>query len=502
MTDRGTVWAGALGGLIAFAALNVLAMARGVGGFEYPLDDPYIHLAMADQIARGGYGVNAGEYASAASSPLYPLLFAPFADTDIQRWLPLIWNAVAIITAGALFGWTIARAGLGTAGIALAAIAPFALNMYVTAFTGMENMLHGVASLMIVVGLWQLAENQRVTALLIAGTFLAPAFRLEGAALALAGGGAAVLMGHVRLGIALSLLAALPVALFSGFLISIGLEPLPNSVVAKLSEVSSGAAELHARIIAKFMLNLTTDAGKLLFLTTLGLLVFTLMARRAHPHRAIFGLAVAASSLAHLAVGNIGWMDRYENYILISTVAALGLLACVPTASRVALIAAVFGASAFIYLPGVQKSYQWNMRAMQLQQAQMARFAKEHARVAVAVNDLGHVVWRNPDYVLDLWGLASSDALNKRLSDPAPGWADAMVNDVPLAMIYERWLGDAVGPGWVALGALNLSIPGAFLGGDSVTFYATTPDAVADLSAKLVDWSVELPPGATFEWAE
>ena len=51
--------------LLAFVALMAVAMARAGWVFEYPLDDVYIHMAMAEQIAAGGYGVNAGELASA-----------------------------------------------------------------------------------------------------------------------------------------------------------------------------------------------------------------------------------------------------------------------------------------------------------------------------------------------------------------------------------------------------------------------------------------------------
>ena len=57
----------------AFAALQAISWTL-AGGFEYPLDDVYIHLAMAEGIAQGTYGVNPGEAASASSSALWPLL--------------------------------------------------------------------------------------------------------------------------------------------------------------------------------------------------------------------------------------------------------------------------------------------------------------------------------------------------------------------------------------------------------------------------------------------
>ena len=80
--------------LLMLAAVQIIAAQRIGWVLEYPLDDVYIHLAMASEIAKGGYGVNSGEYASAASSALYPVLLSPFPDSELQRFLPVIWNLV------------------------------------------------------------------------------------------------------------------------------------------------------------------------------------------------------------------------------------------------------------------------------------------------------------------------------------------------------------------------------------------------------------------------
>jgi len=52
-----------LGAFLPFFGVIWLTIGQTGGYYEYPLDDPYIHLAMSEQIANGGYGVNAGEYA-------------------------------------------------------------------------------------------------------------------------------------------------------------------------------------------------------------------------------------------------------------------------------------------------------------------------------------------------------------------------------------------------------------------------------------------------------
>src|SRR5690606_4565753 len=48
------------------------------GTFVYPIDDPAIHLAVARRLAHDGtWGVVAGEFQSASSSPLWTVLLAP-----------------------------------------------------------------------------------------------------------------------------------------------------------------------------------------------------------------------------------------------------------------------------------------------------------------------------------------------------------------------------------------------------------------------------------------
>jgi hypothetical protein len=499
------VLAAVFGGLLAFAVLNAAAIWRSVGGFEYPLDDVYIHLAVAEQIAHGGYGVNAGEFASAASSPLYPFLLSPFADSSMQRWYPLFWNVASLIAASALFGLAVARANMGALGLFIAAIAPIALNMYVVAFTGMENMAHGAASLAIVLGLWKFMETGRIGGLLIAGVFLAPALRLEGAALALAAGGTVLVLGHVRAGIGLMALGLLPLVLFSGFLLSIGLGVLPNSVVAKLADGGSGDANLLLGAVGKFTRNVQTYGGRFLLALVVTLAVLSVAASRKNPRPAVFGLAVAVAGLAHLVFGSVGWMERYENYILISVAAALALmLSEMARGVKAVLLGAVMAAGIVTYMPYAKSVYVWNPRAIQSQQGEMARFAKAFADAPVAVNDLGYVSWRNPNYVLDLWGLASREALEARLGDAPQGWAGTLVDtkDVPLVMVYDNWLSDAISPNWVRLGTMSLAIPTAFLGGADVTFYATRPDGVATFAPLLREWAADLPVGTTFVFAE
>ncbi len=147
-----------------------------------------------------------------------------------------------------------------------------------------------------------------------------------------------------------------------------------------------------------------------------------------------------------------------------------------------------------------------NMRAIHLQHAEMARFAKAHVQGPVAVNDLGYVAWANPDYVLDWWGLASSEALSFRQAGDCKAWQSELADQhgVRVAMIYDTWLDCPLAEqGWVRLGSLwTDDAAGAFLGGPEVAFYARSKAEAAALQADIADWVADLPDGARFVAAD
>jgi hypothetical protein len=160
---------------------------------------------------------------------------------------------------------------------------------------------------------------------------------------------------------------------------------------------------------------------------------------------------------------------------------------------------AVAGAGA-AFLPELTRADVWSPRAVHLQQAQMARFARDVLKAPVAVNDVGRVAWGNDHYVLDLWGLVSAEARHVRLAPvpPAQGWGGPLAAEhgVEAAMFYNYWLGKSVAPDWVALADLTMRPGRGAFGGYDVTFYATGPQYVAPVAAALKRFAPTLPKGA------
>ncbi|HEV7762400.1 MAG TPA: hypothetical protein VGO78_25500, partial [Acidimicrobiales bacterium] len=89
-----------LGSYLGVVAVLVAAIWVWLDGvLVYVLDDPAIHLSVADELVRHGtWGVEAGSFQSASSSPLWTLLVAAglaVTPSGLEEWVPLVLNVLA-----------------------------------------------------------------------------------------------------------------------------------------------------------------------------------------------------------------------------------------------------------------------------------------------------------------------------------------------------------------------------------------------------------------------
>ncbi|SMR83218.1 hypothetical protein SAMN04488030_3132 [Aliiroseovarius halocynthiae] len=488
--------------VVAFALYQGVALFR-VGVFEYPLDDVYIHLAVAEQIAAGGYGVNPGEFTSPASSPIYPFLLTAFAGTAAQTWLPLFWNTLSLLLGAALWARIVSNTDASRGWmLAFAALGPLAFNFAGAAMVGMEHSLHILASLAVLRGLQIQMDEGRISWLLVAGMVLGPMVRFEG--LAVTGGGALALlvMGRWAVGVMLFSGAAALAAGFMIFLITLGLEPLPNSVMAKLAGAGNERFSFAA-LPLKALAQLSMSNKAVVLLVALFVAVTLLFSHGSARRGAVRALLLAAvfTGFGHLILGQFGWFERYELYAMAFT---MGLLMLVALGERNlqthrVLLVIGFGFLAVTYGNWMLRYGTNGPNAIYSSHGNMGRFVKDVYQKPVAVNDLGFVAWANPNYVLDLWGLASYEALLTRLDDPYPGWAADLVEakGIELAIIYEHWIDEGLGENWVKVGTLSFTGGTAFLGGFHVGFFATTPEAADKIRAQLTLFAPQVQGNAT-----
>jgi hypothetical protein len=517
--------------LAVIAGMTAAILALCQGHLVYSLDDPYISLALSDHIAHGHYGINAGEPASPSSSILYPFLLAAFAWAPWQDWVPLVVNSAAACAAGLLLAREFCRAGIAQTGHLIGATVLLvtlclATNVVGLVFTGLEHSLHLATSLFVVFGLARMLQTGSVPRGLAVAIFLLPLWRFEGAALAGLALVALAAAGHRRTALATGLLTGLAVGLYMVTMTRLGLPFLPSSVLVKSAfarQTAEGAVGLAAlwqgvwANLVKAADNLEAYPVFLLLAVVLAhpvLRGFRLLSGDAEWRRfrdeALFAGIVAGALLAHIFFGAWGWFARCEAYAVAIGVAgalvlwrralaaatarggfavAIGLLGLVCIGQRFLTVEAVTPvASLAIY----EQNYQ------------MRRFVVDFYRQPVGVNDIGWVSYRNPNYVLDLWGLGSETARLKRAdADRDPLWLDDLVaaHRIGVVMVYDQWFPEQIPASWRRLASLKSAhrMAAPF---DTVSIYATSAAAAPDALAALRAFGRTLGPGTTLTLRE
>ncbi len=508
------VWCGVpylLAALLVALQLAVI-LGRNGGHLTYSLDDPYIHLGVSESIARGHYGIHPREHSAPSSSILWPFLLAPGSFLALHEALPLALNLAALLATLVLFSRLMRRCRLhrvrgGEAFVAgLTSILVLVLNLTGLVLTGMEHSLQVVLALAVILGMIDTARGRPAPPYLLAAIVAGPLVRYESAALSAAAILLLLVGGRWRAALLAATGCLALVGLFSLFLVSLDLEPLPGPVLENV-EVTSGAgwSALPAHVGSRLKSILVVLPARVLACLTGILLAVALASSR---RDAALLLCGAVASLLHLGFGSFGGFARYEIYILASVVALLiyGLrrplrrlvTARGPAAGLLAagavLVPALSSYAAIAYLTP-QAAHNIHQ-----QHDQMHRFVTEHYGRPVAVNDLGRVSYRNPGYVLDLWGLSSREVRRARL-DGDPAWPAAFVEreGIELAMIYDSWFDGRVPASWRRIARLELRGKRITPGSATVSFYLTRPGPAGEIVQHLRRFRATLPADVALE---
>lgn len=481
------------------------------GHFVYIMDDPYIHLAMANRIQSGTYGINIGEFASPSSSPLWPLLLA-LVPSSLPGWelLPLLINLCCAWGILRIYGRALqlpqgnyAPSAVLLAGLILA----IAVDIVGLTVTGMEHALQVWVSLVAVAGIVQLERGGEFPRLALLALIAGPLIRYENMSVT----GPACLylmfMGHWRKAVLVGVAVALPLAAFAWFLTSHGLPPLPVSVLAKATEVGTSTV---AVLLANAVTNLRDWHAWQIFPPLL-LALYKLLRTRVNAERRLALLCLAVLVL-HFVGGRFHHLFSYAVYAI--AVAVLLLCELYRTELRAFLAEPLAGVRALtrsaalvvalpLMFPGYVYLAALSIRAshcIYLQQFQMSRFAHDYWRGPVAINDLGLVALKSPNYVLDLWGLASFEALRMRQSgQPQAAWMARLARErqASLAMLYMEWFPD-IPRDWRPVAELSFDGMKVAVAGSKVTFFATDESAVPQLRQQLESFAGTLPSAAKF----
>ncbi|TWH51628.1 hypothetical protein [Sporomusa sp. KB1] len=498
---------------VIYLAELVYILYLNSGVFSYTLDDPYIHMALAKNIAAGHYGINLTEYSAPSSSIIWPFILAVFSGAGWFDYVPLIINFICSL--GTVYLYTQLFSMLFTAANAqrqtlLTIIATMAIvfitNIIGLAFTGMEHSLQVYISLLAVYGVIISLREQRVPWWLVLAVIAGPLVRYENLALSLPAIVYLVAQRYWLAAVSSGLLLVASVSGFSAYLHTLGLGYWPSSIIAKSALLEKGHL---AAVIDTMLSHLAFVPVSIFLISVLMLALYNCFNTKAADK--YLALIIGTAIIAHMLFGYSGWYYRYDMYIV--SAATMGIIYSFRGAlSKIynALYKELDESSPVTYTLvlliiccGVGFN-SWKTTATTAiaannifeQQYQMHRFVNDYYKAPVAINDLGWVAYENPNYVLDLWGLASLEALKSRQTATDSAWMDKLASkhNVKLAIIYDSWFRNKPFT-WRPVAVMELGKERITPASNYVTFYALDSNSYEKVKPMLLQFKDSLPNG-------
>ncbi|HEX5154975.1 MAG TPA: hypothetical protein VFW07_26200 [Parafilimonas sp.] len=524
--NRGVVLALALCGLIIpviLIELNVLRSTNGV--FIYPLDDTYIHMSIAKNLALyHNWGISANEFQSASSSIVYTILLsASFTLFGVNTIIPFIINLIAGIVLLIVIQQRLKKENIGLEfQLIILLLVIFFTPLPVIIISGMEHTLQCLFSFLFIFNFsdWiGAAENNALkrkklpVSLFIYGAIIC-GLRYEG--LFIMAIACCILLYYKRIltAFALGFISILPLIIFGIFSVMKGSYFLPNSVLLKSSPV-----QLSGNGFVNFISNILIDkltiaktgitalaTQRLLLILPLGFFFFRSQIKNMIAYKLII-IVLTICTLLQLSFAATGWFYRYEAYLVLCSTVILSILTVKGlkewhlTRNKMSLAVSLLVAF-FLFFPLILRSTAAYAKASQAciniyeQQYQMGNFVKKYYDMnAVAVNDIGAVSYLNQAKILDLWGLANIQvAKAKKNNSSTPEFLSIVANNehIDFAIVYDSWFDPALLSKWQKVATWQIE-NNVICGDATVSFYAVKPDMASSLRTNLKAYQQSLP---------
>ena len=497
----------------------------------YLIDDTYIHMAMARNMAEHGvWGVTRRGFSSSSSAPLWTGCIAlAYAVFGVGEWPPLLLALVCVsgmlIT---LLFYFRTRHGLGGPGLFLLSLAWIGLvPLPYLVFSGLEHGLQIWLDLLFVLTLVGLLDGgeagarHRVWLVVLAS--LVVLVRYEGLFLVAAAVLVLLFRREVRTAVFTALAALAPVVAYGVFSLAKGWYFLPNSVLLKGNRPAltglSGALDFLVHGLRQLVYNV-----HLLVLVLLVVALLTLYRGRGEDRRAgpvFLGWIFVLTTVMHMFFARSGfflnyyYQVRYDAYLTgLGLLAATALLLGRPrveaekrplTRGVLVLILSV------VLLPLVERGLRTTLKIVPAthatfsHQVQLGDFlARHYEGRSVALNDIGGANFFADIRCLDILGLGSrevADLILRNRYDRGALAGLARREGVEIAVINADLLEDAGGvpPSWREVARWRL-LKNVVSSEDVVSFYAVAPGSEGRLREALASFARLLPEGVAVEW--
>jgi arabinofuranosyltransferase len=478
--DRGPARDAALAALVLLVALGAglsVFLAREwtlAGTLGFPLDDSWIHLHFARNLAEGaGFSYNPGVPVAGSTAPLWTLILAGVLSLAGPGVMSAKVMGTALAALVALLTWRLAAAWTGTRGLALVAGISVAGSgpLLWGALSGMEVTL---AALLVTAALLAQTRGRPWTASAMLG--LAALARPEAILLVpllwLAGSLTA------RRAAMLAIPAALLLAPWAAFNVGTTGSLLPATASAKveggLLALVAGTREPLGQALVARPLDFARDWVRWLWSVNVLLPVLVLPGLAvtwARGGRALF-LPATALLLHPIAMALLaayrgpGFQEgRYSIHLLplAFTVAVMALVPPSRLAPPARLGRAVRGGLALglvvagaVALPPAAARYGWAVQNIEAMQVHLGRWVRDHTPpgARLALNDIGAIAYMSRREVVDMMGLVTPTIVPyRREGEPAvlryleracpdylivfPEWFPALARESHFAPIYR-----------------------------------------------------------------
>ncbi len=493
----------------------------------YALDDPYIHMAIAKNLAfHGNWGITPSQFSSSSSSLLWTcVLAACYRLFGVSELFPLFLNCFAAI--GCL--WYVFRFGqrfhlhplhnLATQ-IAFVLFVP----LLPVLFTGMEHIAHMFLMLMLTFHALDILSQPAAktppfkTIAFLATASLAVMTRYESLFLVSFIIGLAFLFKRYRLGIGLAACSCAPVIAFGLVSLVNGHYFLPNTLMVKGHFPHLTSLRYLAYSFGYAALELLSKTPHLLVVIVAMLALYVARSRMVslNESRQYLLLGVVYASALHAQFAAVGWFYRYEAYLMALGIVAVSIAlpdiarqACdairasrrpserIPILAVVALLTVMFTSPIWVRGNAALESIVPATRNIYDQQYQIGRFLSKYYRGAsLAVNDIGATSFFSaPENLLDLWGLGSVEIIRaKRKQDEMQEVVSRLskAQRTRLIVVYASRFEHVLPQEWIPIGTWTIS-NNIVCGDATVTFLAANVGEVPYALHALRDFSHELP---------
>jgi len=527
MIAKHALWIALAAFLLPIIIMEYAILQSTHGVFSYPLDDTYIHLAIARNIAfYQVWGISPQGFSSASSSVLYPLLLAGTLKVfGTHTVIPFIINLLAgTAFLVILHKWLVRQQLTPVAQLCILLLVILVTPLMAIVMCGMEHMLQVLFCFLFITRFAEELANKVTSApqkvafswqVYMYGA-LVTATRYEG--IVLVGLACAFVFFEDRILVALKLfvLALLPVFIFGAYAQYHGSYAIPNSVLIK-----SGAPPLTFDGLFNFFTNdlynklslsvvgfSTTATQRILLILVFSCLLCWRAMQEAIKYRYMLML-LALATVFYLVLTGRTRFPRYEAYLIANGTIVTGvmLFRYAKEAISVLFVQAkwlLLLAGFILVIPILLRTkdaltllFPASINIYQ-QQYQMGLFlGKYYYNTPIAFNDIGAASYFTRAHNVDLWGLGNLEVTRSIKEGYYSGdFLQQLTkkDSVRIAVVFERAFPPDLYQHWKKIGSWQLTY-NVICADDSISFFAVRPQEAPVLRANLQAYEHLLPKG-------